>query len=172
MTSWEAHPDCPIHHRIALERAVNTCDKAWRAPLETGKAFVSIDDAERRVRCFLLVEGFELVKKGSGNKQHPAAYWACGHHGDYTRNCRKLKLTVELDAQGGVISKRKRDHINVKQSSCYWSVSVSYRSRTYSEKPFILSVKSLDHEGYTTVINPLIYTSQLRRLNEFRVLMQ
>ena len=68
-----APPGCAPHLRDAFERAVNAHPPAWRREPKTGEVFEDLAEAERRLRCFSLVAGFDVVRASSGTKAFPAA---------------------------------------------------------------------------------------------------
>jgi hypothetical protein len=171
MDLWTAHPACPPHHRPALERAVNACGPAWREAPATGEVFESVIQCERRLRCFSLVSGFDLVRSGGGGEKSPMCRFSCGFHGISTRNTRGLEQRVERDEAGTVISRRQRQGTNVRQTGCTWSCVVSLKftgQRHASSKGWVLTVKDLTHSGHELAIDPLVFPNQLKRLEEYQ----
>ena len=94
---WHARPCCSVHHREALERAVNALPIEWLQPPVSGEVFEDIETCDRRMQGFSLAEGFMVVKKGGGSKAHPGVRYRCKHHGTETLNTRKLSDRVERD---------------------------------------------------------------------------
>ena len=170
---WHAKPGCPPHHRQALERAVNAMPTAWREPPETGEVFEDIVTCQRRLRGFSLVEGFAIVKGSGSNKACPGQTFMCIFHGSKTRNTRNLEPIVERDIEDKIISQRERENTAVSQSNCHWEARVSYKSigkRNSGVKGFVLTVKSLLHEGHQLTDDPLLFPINMRSLSEYQML--
>lgn len=157
---WHAKPGCPPQHREPLERAVNAMPAEWHSPPATGEVFPDLVTCLRRIQGFALVEGFCVVKIAGGTKINPGGRFACSFHGSLTRNYRKLEERVLKDDDGHIISQRKREATSVGQSSCPWQVLVSYKNigkRNSGVKGFVLTAKSLSHEGHPLTEDPLMF---------------
>ena len=111
-------PGCPPHLREHLERLVNSFPKDWWASPETGEQFPSLAEAERRLTAYALVKGFAFVRAGGGSRKIPGCNFKCIHHGEQTRNFRKLEDHVIRDKEGQIVSQRKREATAVRQTGC------------------------------------------------------
>lgn len=170
-TAWRAPPGCPRHLISALERAVNAHPPAYLLAPVSGEVFASPEEGESRLAAYSLSHGFDIVKTGTGAKLFPSHHFTCVFHGQETRNYRRLEEHVEKDADGVVITQRKRDLTVVRQSGCEWSVRVSLKTvgpRGSGHKAWTLSVKSLEHVGHKAVENPLSFPRHKARLDEFQ----
>ena len=179
MTSIEpftAPPGCAPHLRKAYENAINAHPPTWRSEPKNGEVFIDIGEAERRLRCFALATGFDIVRTAGGTKLVPGASFACYHHGEKSRNDRGLEDRVVRDEEGNIVSKRQRESTSVRQRGCNWSVRVSWKSigkRGSSEKGFVLTIKSLNHEGHDLTENPLaVYSRHMTETKEYREVLQ
>src|SRR5882757_4643220 len=97
---WLARSGCHENLRPALENAVNAHPAAWRDLPVTGEVFESLVEAEKRLRVYSLVQGFDIVRRGGGNKVSPASIFQCIHHGTETLNTRALEERVSRDQEG------------------------------------------------------------------------
>ena len=113
-----APPGCAPHLREAYERAVNAQPTAWRREPITGEVFKDLAEAERRLRCYSLVAGFDIVRTSGGTSAFPGASFACIYHGHKTRNTRGLEEMVTRDNDGNILSRRQRDSTSVRQRGC------------------------------------------------------
>ena len=113
-----APPGCAPHLREAYERAVNAQPTAWRREPITGEVFKDLAEAERRLRCYSLVVGFDIVRISGGTGVFPAASFACIYHGHKTRNTRGLEEIVTRDNEGNILSRRQRNSTSVRQRGC------------------------------------------------------
>jgi hypothetical protein len=105
--SWQAKPRYAEHHKAAVERAVNLLPLTWLLHPKTGEVFDNLDHYNRRLRGYALAEGFDIVRKGGGSKSNPAWQFYCVHHGEATRNYRKLEDRVARDEKGSITSRRQ-----------------------------------------------------------------
>jgi hypothetical protein len=113
---WRAHPQCPGHIRLTLERAVNTFPPEWLEPHTDDEMFDSVDACLKRLVAYSLSQGFDVVISNS-SRRPPRATFCCTHHGEETRNTRKLESTVERDE--GVTSSANE---MLNPNASYWSV--------------------------------------------------
>jgi hypothetical protein len=56
------------------------------------------------------------------------ALFACIHHGAETRNWRGLEEYIERDAEGNILSRRKREDTAANAKGCTWEMYWSVRS--------------------------------------------
>ena len=169
---WRARPGCHQHLVQALEHAVNSEPMVWRERPVTGEQFNSLVEAESRLLVWALVEGFDIVRRGGGNKVSPASIFICIHHGVETRNSRGLATRVIRDNENNIISDRKREATVVRQTDCKWSCRVSFKPISRKDKntrKWILTVNSLNHHGHYCTESPLaVYPRHLARTEEFK----
>jgi hypothetical protein len=111
---WSAKPGCAPHHRAAVERLVNSLPSSYLLPPISGELFDSLEDCNQRLRGFALAEGFDIVRHGGGTGALPSYRFKCIFHGSKTQNNRKLEDRVEVDSEGRIVSKRKKNAINVR----------------------------------------------------------
>jgi hypothetical protein len=168
---WYAKPGCPQHHRAAVERWVNALPPSYLLPPLSGELFDSLEDCNRRLRGYAFAEGFDVVRKGGGTKANPSYRFKCLFHGSNTQNNRKLEDRVELDSEGKISSKRRRDATNVRQLQCPWSALCSFRSlgkRGHRAKGFILTVQCDAHENHQLVDDPFTFPAHLKSSQEYQ----
>lgn len=82
-----------------------------------------------------------IGKSKEAIKRVPGGRWQCVHHGKETRNWRKLEDRVEVNEEGTITSRRKRDGTSVGQLGCDWSVRVSWKDigkRGLGNKAFVM----------------------------------
>ena len=116
--TWRARPGCPEHLRTHLERLVNSFPAAWLTAPIIGEVFETLKEAERRLRAFSLVEGFDIVRTAGGTKRAPGSTFSCIHHGERTANKRRLEDRVIRNEDNEIISNRKREGTTVRQTGC------------------------------------------------------
>lgn len=122
-----AHPLCPPHLRQLVEDAVEAFDNAWLLPPQDGEVFATAKECLVRLQGFALSRGFAVVTRGSDKKR---ARFLCIHHGEETKNWRKLEQHVERDPNDGkkIISKRQREDTSKNARGCTWEMYWSMRS--------------------------------------------
>ena len=103
---WHAKPGCPAHRRAPLERAVNALPTEWLETPRTGEVFDGIIECERRLRGYILAEGFDIVRNGSSTKKHLGRRFFYIFYRTETRNNWGLEDYIERDEKGMIISKR------------------------------------------------------------------
>ena len=167
---WRAPSGCSQHLRGPLESLVNAFPISWRQIPVTAEVFGSLPEAERRLRAFALLTGFDIVRSGGGNAKVPASLFKCVHHGEKTRNFRGLEDHVAVDKEGEITSRRKRERTTVRQTGCNWRCRVSFKSIDRGgEKGWVLTVLSLEHEGHELTENPLaVYPRFMNDLPDFQ----
>jgi hypothetical protein len=110
---FHAKPGYPRHLVDVYEKAVNALPSSYLLPPVTGEVFASVEACEQRLRGFALAEGFDIAHTGGGNKCVPGGRWQYGHRGKETRNWRKLEDRVEVNEEGTITSRCKRDGTSV-----------------------------------------------------------
>lgn len=90
-SAWRVGSGCASHLRGHLERLVNGFPEKYRETLESGEQFPSLQEAEQRLTCFALINGFQFVRSGGNNSTFPGRNYRCVHHGKETLNTRKLE---------------------------------------------------------------------------------
>ena len=78
---WKVGPGCHDHLRQALENAVNREPTVWRQRPVSGEQFNSLAEAESRLVVWSLVDGFDIVRGGGGNRTSQAEVFRCSHYG-------------------------------------------------------------------------------------------
>ena len=66
--AWQAKPGCVEYHRTIIERMVNAFLPVWFLLLCIGEIFDSFEYYNRRLKAFLLTEGFDIIYKGGSIK--------------------------------------------------------------------------------------------------------
>jgi hypothetical protein len=102
--SWCPHPALVPGIRDRLIGAVGRLPKAWLMPPQDGEVFDTAEEGQQRLLGYSLAAGFQTVG-GQGSHATRKNVW-CIHHGETTRNGRKLSYKVQKDAEGRVISTR------------------------------------------------------------------
>ena len=113
-----APPGCAPHLRQAYEKAVNAHPLAWRREPVSGEVFKDLAEAERRLRCYSLAAGFDLVRGSGGTRAVPGSSFLCLYHGQETRNFRGLEESVMRDDKGNIVSRRQLESTSVRQRAC------------------------------------------------------
>jgi hypothetical protein len=111
---WQAKPGCAEHHRAALERMVNTLPPSYLLVPSSGELFKGLEECNRRLRGYVLAEGFDIIKHGGGTKAIPSYRFKYIFHGSSTQNHRKLEDHMEKDSEGKITSRRQREATNVR----------------------------------------------------------
>jgi hypothetical protein len=114
--SWNAHPSLAPGIRNRLIEAVRRVPEAWLLPPQEGEVFDTAEEGQQRVLDYSLAAGFQSVG-GQGSRAGRKNIW-CIHHGDETRNDRKLEHKVQKDYNGKIISNRKREDTGVWAKAC------------------------------------------------------
>ena len=65
---------------------MNALPAAYLLLLQSGEIFNSIPYCERRLRGYVLAEGFDIVQTGGGKKSQAGARWQYYYHSDATKN--------------------------------------------------------------------------------------
>jgi hypothetical protein len=92
---WQAHAQCPDHIRYILEKTLNEYPRAWLEEPVSGEVFSSVAECQNRLIAFSLSQGFDIVISHSTQTPQVSKTFSCVHHGQETRNTRKLPPTVE-----------------------------------------------------------------------------
>ncbi|KIX06112.1 uncharacterized protein Z518_04086 [Rhinocladiella mackenziei CBS 650.93] len=116
---WRAPSGCAPHLRAPLESLVNAFPVPWRQIPVTGEIFESLVEAERRLRAYALVAGFDVVRGGGGSAKVPGSQFKCIHHGQKSLNTRGLEDRVEKNSDGEITSRRKRERTAVRQRASH-----------------------------------------------------
>jgi hypothetical protein len=88
-----------------VERHINVNPSAWILHPQSGELFDNLDHCNRRLRDYAFAEGFDIIRKGGKSKSNPSWRFRYVHHGEKTRNDRKLEARVERDKEGSITSK-------------------------------------------------------------------
>jgi hypothetical protein len=151
-----ANPLCPPHLRKAVEDAVETFDSAWLLPPQSGEVFQTAKDCLRRLQGYALSRGFAVVTTTSKKNR---AQFACIHHGAETKNWRGLEDRVKRDAEGEIVSGRKREDTLTNARQCTWEMYWSVRSVGKRGLGVLAGQLSITREVYNYILapNPFIY---------------
>jgi hypothetical protein len=120
-----AHPLCPPHLRNTVEEAVESFDSSWLLPPQKGEVFQTAKDCLRRLQRYTLSRGFAVMTTTSKKSR---AQFACIHHGTETKNWRDLEDHVDKDAEGNVVSRRKKEATSANAKDYAWEMYWSVRS--------------------------------------------
>jgi len=175
-STWTAPAGCYEHHRVAVERFVNSLPAAWRQDPTVGEVFKDRKEAEARLQLFSLVQGFDVVCRGGGSTRQLGLEMRCIHHSQVTRNYRALEDRVIRDKEGNITSQRRRDGINVHQTNCNWRVRIAWvfidKKDEVQGKEWRLTKASLTHQGHKLLKNLLAaYPTHKRRIPKFQELL-
>jgi hypothetical protein len=89
-------------------------------PFDSGKAYLA------RLQAFAFSQGFAVITTASRAGRFR---FACIHHGDDTKNWRKLEEHVEKDLESGkIVSKRQKENTSKQARGCPWEMYWSVRS--------------------------------------------
>ena len=117
--SWRPHPELPDGIRNPLIDAVGCLPRKWLMPPKNGEVFDTFLAGQERVLGYSLAAGFQIVG-GQGSTKVRKNIW-CIHHGERTRNNRKLSERVEKDPiTKEIISTRRRDDTGKNGKNCLW----------------------------------------------------
>ena len=108
-----------------VEDAVRAFDSAWLLPPQQGELFDNPKACLRRLQGYALSQGFAVVTTTSKKNR---AQFACIHHGVETRNWRGLEEYIQKDAEGKILSSRKREDTAANAKDCSWEIYWSVRS--------------------------------------------
>jgi hypothetical protein len=125
---WTAHPNCPQHVKIELEKPVRPFPPSFLLAPVDGEVFESADLCRERLQGWALSQGFAVVRtSGSLKQKQPHFEFRYIHHGAETSDTRKLEKHVERDKEGRITSRRKQEATNINARSCCYLIILSYR---------------------------------------------
>jgi hypothetical protein len=102
-----AHQLCPPYLRQLVKDAVQSFDNMWLLPPVEGELFNSGKACLARLQGFALFRGFAVVTISSTAERYR---FGCVHHGDESKNWRKLEQHVEKNPESNqIVSKRQRE---------------------------------------------------------------
>jgi hypothetical protein len=169
MTPWQAHSLCPPEARNRLETIVQALPEAYLSPPQAGEEFESAESCIRRLQGYALSKGFAVVKvSGSADLKRVRIQYRCVHHGNETKNNRRLERHIQYDSEGKPISKRQRESTHTQQKNCLWGAYLSLRNikRGSARKALILDITGAEY-SHPIAINPLQYKQHLRLDEEY-----
>ena len=106
--AFVTHQLCPPHLRRLVEDIVKSFDDKWLLPPVEGETFDTGKACLARLQAFAFSQGFAVVTTAS---KAGRSRFACIHHGDDTKNWRKLEQHVEKDLESGkTVSKRQKEY--------------------------------------------------------------
>src|SRR5436853_4890105 len=124
--AFVAHQLCPPHLRQLVEDTVKSFDDKWLLPPVEGELFDSGKACLARLQAFAFSQGFAVVTTASNADR---VRFACIHHGDNTKNWRRLKQYVEKDPENSeTVSKRQKEGTSKQARGCLWEMYWSIRS--------------------------------------------
>ena len=145
---------------------MNALPVAWRQEPSVGEVFESRKDVEARLHLWALITGFDIVCKGGASARVPGGLFRCIHHGKETQNRRGLDDRVIRDAEGAIISQRKRKGTKVRQTNCAWRVNLAYimidKKDESKGREWTLTKVSLTHSGHSLTANVLRLVQNVR----------
>ena len=59
---WHAKLGCLAHYRAVVERIINTYPPSYLIPPASGEIFDSLEESNRKIREYILTEGFDIIK--------------------------------------------------------------------------------------------------------------
>lgn len=118
---WKPNPRLHLDLVPVVKKVVNSMPAQHLLEPYTGENFEDINAAFNRYQDYAFSKGFFIVKLSvSGlDTLRPRTIFICKHHGEYTRNYRKL------DDFRGENSNRQREATKVHQIRCSWSIRVA-----------------------------------------------
>jgi hypothetical protein len=151
-----AHPLCPPHLRNTIEEAVESFDSSWLLPPQQGEVFQTAKDCLRRLQGYALSRGFAVVTTTSKKGR---AQFACIHHGPETKNWRDLEDYVEMNTEGNIVSRRRREETSTNARDCPWKIYWSVRSVGKRGSGVMAGQLGITRDVHNHILapNPLIY---------------
>ena len=139
-----------------VEDAVSAFDSAWLLPPQQGELFDNPKACLRRLQGYALSQGFAVVTRSSEKGRARFTYI---HHGTETRNWRGLEERVERDADGNLLSNRKREDIDANAKDCPWEMYWSVRSVGKRGWGILAGQLGITKDVHSHILapNPLIY---------------
>jgi len=126
MIRFLLHTLCPPHLRGLVEDTVQSFDESWLLPAIEGEVFEPGKACLARLQGFALSRGFAVVTTSSTAGR---ARFGCIHHGDESKNWRKLEQHVQRDPESKkIVSKRQREATPKKARGCTWKMYWIVRS--------------------------------------------
>ena len=104
--AWQAKPGCAEYYRAIIERIVNVFPPVWLLPFYIGEIFDNLEYYNRRLKVFLLAEGFDVVRKDGDIKINPSYRFSYYYYRTKTQNNRKLKNSIKYDEEDKIINNR------------------------------------------------------------------
>jgi hypothetical protein len=139
-----------------VEDAVEAFDNAWLLPPQQGEVFETAKACLRRLQGYALSRGFAVVT-ASSNKTR--ARFSCIHHGVDTRNWRELEAHVEKDAEGNILTRRKKEDTATNAKACDWEMYWSVRSVGKRGSGAVAGQLGITKDVHSHILapNPFIY---------------
>ena len=120
---WKPNPRLHLDLVPVVKKVVNSMPAQHLLEPYTGEIFEDINAAFNRYQDYAFSKGFFIVKLSvSGlDTLRPRTIFVCKHHGEHTRNYRKL------DDFRGENSNRQREATKVHQMRCGWTIRVAWK---------------------------------------------
>ncbi|ERF69261.1 hypothetical protein EPUS_03965 [Endocarpon pusillum Z07020] len=172
---WTAHPHCPAHLRGEVEARVRAFPPAFLNEPSNGEVFDNVELCRERLQGFAFAQGFAITQQSGSMKQaRQIFYFHCIHHGNSTRNYRKLEEHVERDEEDNITSRRKQEATAINARNCLYLIYLAFKQigkRGSREFGLILGVKNNSHSHSIAVkaVNPLVYTEHKKALPGYQI---
>src|SRR5947207_4617816 len=155
-SAFVAHALCPPHLRTMVEDAVEAFDSAWLLPPQQGELFDNPKACLRRLQGYALSQGFAVVTRSSEKGRARFTYI---HHSTETRNWRGLEERIERDADGNLLSNRKREDTDANAKDYPWEMYWSVRSVGKRGSGILAGQLGITKDVYSHILAPnlLIY---------------
>ena len=119
----------PTHQRGTFDRTIEAIPPAFLRVSTTGEVFESAAACKVRLQGFSLSQGFAVVV-GKSNKGSFVEF-LCIHHSTETRNHRELEQNVEKDAEGKIVSRRKRGDTGEPKAGLWMEMYLFFQIRLF-----------------------------------------
>ena len=193
VSSWSPHPDLEVSFVPVIQKIIDSIPPAHLLPPRDREIYDAPSACFERLQNFAFSQGFAVVTGSCGRAGNPRKYYRCIHHGDKTRNWRRLEEHVRKESISETSSaqpsaqasaetsadeerkeeeptthQRHRENTKINCMGCKWSVSLSYKRierRRPENQAWVLCVKeaNLEHPTHQLLPNPLAYEAHRLR---------
>ena len=171
---WTAHPHCPAHLRGEVEAHVRALPSAFLNEPLSGEVFDNVELCKERLQGFAFAQGFAITQQSGSMKQaRPRFDFQCIHHGNSTRNYRKLEEHVERDEEDKITSRRKQEATTINARNCPYLIYLAFKQigkRGSREFGLVLGVKDSSH-SHSMAVNPLVYAEHKKALSGYQMIL-
>lgn len=146
--------------RMMVEDAFEAFDSAWLLAAQQGELFDNPKAYLRRLQGYALSQGFAVVITSSKKAR---AQFTCIHHGARTRNWRGLEEYINRDAEGNILSSRKREDTAANTKDCTWKMywSVRYVGKRGLGVP--AGQLGIAKEGHSYILAPNLFIRSVKK---------